>query len=166
MKEQIVIRPVDASEVEILRTLGKSTFRETFQAQNDAESLAAYLRKSFTFEKVQEQLNSPSSNFYFALVDREIVGYLKLNLTDDQVEIERVYVRASFQGKNIGRVLIQKALAVAKSRKAAWLWLGVWQENKKAIAIYEHYGFVTFKTRQFQLGDELQDDFLMKLRIP
>lgn len=165
MNQDIQIRSVAAHEVEELRALGEETFRETFEAQNSKENLAAYLTKSFSLASVQAQLVSPQSEFYFASINDEILGYLKLNTSDEGLEIERIYVKGSAQGQGIGITLYKFTLGIAKARKSTWLWLGVWQGNKKAIAFYEHNGLEIYKTRQFKLGDQLHDDFLMRLQI-
>ncbi len=165
MSQEILIRPVAPNEIDSLCELGKLTFKETFEVQNSAENLSAYLSKSFTPEYIREQMNTPSSEFYFALQNDIVIGYLKLNLTKEQVEIERIYVKSSTQGKGIGKALFRFALERAKSKNASHLWLGVWQENKKAIEFYKRQGLEIFDIRQFQLGSELQDDYMMRIKI-
>ncbi|MFY0592810.1 GNAT family N-acetyltransferase [Roseivirga sp.] len=161
----IDIKPVQTSELEELRSFGEARFRETFEDQNDPENLNAYLKSSFTLDKIGAQLKNSNCQFYFARVNDKTVGYLKLNLSESQVEIERIYIEKAYQGLKIGKALFTKALEIAKLHTAKWLWLGVWQENKKAIAFYEYLGFRTYDTRQFKLGNELQDDVLMRLPI-
>ena len=46
-----------------------------------------------------------------------------------------------------------------------YIWLGVWQENPKAIQFYTKNGFEVFDQHVFKLGDEEQTDFLMRLFI-
>ncbi|OEK00108.1 hypothetical protein BFP97_00625 [Roseivirga sp. 4D4] len=165
MPKSLVIRPVRVEEAPLLKEIGETTFRETFEAQNTEENLSAYLAKSFDLVNVQTQLTSPDSEFFFATIGEEILGYLKLNSSDRGLEIERIYVRQSAQGKRIGKTLFDFALETARSRKSEWLWLGVWQENIKAIEFYKRQGMEVFDTRTFQLGSDPQDDFLMRMRI-
>ncbi len=165
MSQELEIRQVTLSEVAILRNLGETTFRETFEAQNSRENLDAYLKKSFALSNVKAQLEAPESEFFFALEGEEVLGYLKLNTSDKGLEIERIYVLGTAQGKRIGKALFNFALHAAKSRKMEWLWLGVWQENLKAIEFYKRQGMEVFDTRTFQLGNDPQDDYLMRLRI-
>ena len=47
----------------------------------------------------------------------------------------------------------------------AYIWLGVWEKNVRAINFYKKNGFVEFDTHQFILGDEVQTDYLMKLQL-
>lgn len=165
MAQNISIRPVQSNEATVLQALGASTFRETFETQNSKENLEAYLSKSFALSNVKAQLKALESEFYFAVVDEEILGYLKLNTSEKGLEIERIYVRQTAQGTGIGKAMFELSLSLAKTRKAEWLWLGVWQENIKAIEFYKRQGMEVFDTRTFQLGNDPQDDFLMRMRL-
>lgn len=165
MAEKIFIRLVESLEIHLLRELGEATFRETFKDQNTTENLEAYLAKSFALTTIQAQYDNTNTDFYFARVNDEVLGYLKLNYTTGKVEIERIYVKQAAQGQKIGKALFEFSLGIARSRSAEWLWLGVWQENKNAVDFYAAKGLEVFDTRKFKLGNELQDDFLMRLRI-
>jgi ribosomal protein S18 acetylase RimI-like enzyme len=54
---------------------------------------------------------------------------------------------------------------VAKQKKFTTVWLGVWEENKKAIQFYTKNGFVAFDQHIFKLGDDEQTDIMMRLEI-
>jgi ribosomal protein S18 acetylase RimI-like enzyme len=103
----------------------------------------------------------------------EVVGYLKLNFGQSQtelkdskaLEIERIYVLKEFQGKNIGQLLYEKAIQIANQNNAEYVWLGVWEENEKAIKFYTKNGFVAFDKHIFKLGDDEQTDIMMKLTL-
>ena len=72
---------------------------------------------------------------------------------------------AEYQGKDVGKLLYQKALAIAKQSNVEYIWLGVWEKNVRAINFYKKNGFITFDTHIFKLGDEQQTDFMMKLQL-
>ena len=60
---------------------------------------------------------------------------------------------------------MSQAHAMARSLSLDWLWLGVWEENPKAIQFYKKLGFVDFGEHEFDLGDERQRDIMMKLSL-
>ncbi|MCF0064792.1 GNAT family N-acetyltransferase [Dyadobacter chenwenxiniae] len=64
--------------------------------------------------------------------------------------------------EKIGQILYEKSLEVARFRKMAYLWLGVWEENIKAIRFYEKNGFVAFDKHIFKFGEDEQTDIMMK----
>ncbi|WP_458119510.1 GNAT family N-acetyltransferase [Paenibacillus sp. Z6-24] len=80
---------------------------------------------------------------------------------DEALEIERIYVRSSFQKQGIGKHLFDKAIDIAVQNGKAAVWLGVWEKNENAIAFYQRQGFVQTGAHSFYMGDEEQTDFIM-----
>ena len=62
-------------------------------------------------------------------------------------------------------MLYDKAIEIAKEKDAEYVWLGVWEENSRAIRFYKKNGFVEFDKHIFKLGDDEQTDVMMKLRL-
>ena len=162
---------VTPNDIFALQKISKQTFYETFSAFNSEKNMKEYLDNELTIEKLTAEINNPNSEFYFANLDNDVIGYLKINfgtsqteLQDNQaVEIERIYVSKEFHGKNIGQLLYDKAVAIAKEKNANYVWLGVWEENLRAISFYKKNGFVEFDKHIFKLGDDEQTDLMMKL---
>jgi ribosomal protein S18 acetylase RimI-like enzyme len=135
--------------------------------------MTKYLAEGFSVEKLTTELNDKNSEFYFASLDNHVIGYLKINfgqtqteIKDDKaVEIERIYVLKEYHGKNIGQLLYEKAMQIAKQISADYVWLGVWEENPRAISFYKKNGFVEFDKHIFKLGDDEQTDIMMKLKL-
>ena len=167
----INIRKINVQEIYSLQLLGKQTFTETFAAFNSAENMVKYVTEGFSIEKLESELNNIDSEFYFAEENNTPIGYLKLNFGNNQtelkdhkaLEIERIYVLKEYHGKSVGQLLYQKAIEVAKNKHVDYVWLGVWEENKRAINFYSKNGFKAFDTHLFVLGDEAQTDIMMKL---
>jgi len=167
------IRAISISDLPQLQKIGKTTFAETFTEHNTKEDLDKYLEESFSNEKLSSELNNPHSSFYFAEIENNVVGYLKINfgasqteLKDNEaLEIERIYVLQAFHGKKLGQALYEKANSIAKEMKVNYVWLGVWEKNNKAIQFYKKNGFVPFDTHIFKLGNDEQTDIMMKLAL-
>jgi ribosomal protein S18 acetylase RimI-like enzyme len=132
-----------------------------------------YLQENFSLEKITTEFNDINSQFYFAKDGEKILGYLKLNFGESQtelkdqraLEIERIYVLKEFHGKKVGQVLFDKALEIAEEKNVDYVWLGVWEENPKALNFYKKNGFEEFDKHIFQLGNDKQTDLLMKLKL-
>ncbi len=162
------LTPGDANQ---LQKISKQTFRETFSSFNTEENIEKYLLEEFSVEKLTSGLNDRNAEFYFVLLDKEVIGYLKLNFgqsqtelnNDRSVEIERIYVLQEFHGKKIGQLLYEKAIQIARHYNAEYVWLGVWEENVRAINFYKKNGFVAFDKHIFTLGNDEQTDIMMKL---
>lgn len=169
----IDIKKITLDDIDQLQKIGRQTFYETFSTGNTEENMKAYLDKDFAFDKLTNELNDKNSEFYFATLDNNIIGYLKLNfgqsqteLQDDKaLEIERIYVLKDFHGKKVGQILYDKAIEIAKQKNADYVWLGVWEENPRAINFYKKNGFVEFDKHIFKLGEDEQTDIMMKLKL-
>jgi diamine N-acetyltransferase len=169
----IVIKQISILNLTQLQKIGKETFAETFTEHNTKDDLDKYLEVSFSNEKLSAEITNPHSSFYFAEEDEKVVGYLKINFGDAQtevkdnkaLEIERIYVLQDFHGKKIGQALFEKAIAIATEMKVNYVWLGVWEQNHKALQFYKKNGFVPFDTHIFKLGNDEQTDIMMKLAL-
>lgn len=173
MELNITIVQINDSNIAALQQIGRQTFSETFAESNSAENMAKYLEEAYSYEKLNAELNDPNSIFYFAKMDQNVIGYLKLNFGASQtelkdknaLEIERIYVLKEFHGKKVGQLLFDKAIEIAKEYHVAYVWLGVWENNKRALQFYTKNGFVEFDQHIFVLGDEAQTDIMMKLEL-
>lgn len=173
MNQSPGILRITLQDLPLLQKIGRETFYESFASVNTPENMQHYLDQSFSEAALAEELSHPDMAYYFALMDGEPVGYLKLNFgaaqtdiqDDASVEIQRIYVRQAYQGQKVGQFLFEHALAIARQRGAEYIWLGVWDGNPNAIRFYERNGFVTFGQHEFMLGDDRQRDWLIRLDL-
>lgn len=157
----------------MLQKISQETFYDTFFHMNSEDNIKVYLEKSFSIKKLEEELSIPSSAFYFIFYNRELAGYLKVNVNDAQtedmgeetLEVERIYIRQEFQNNGLGRQLLNKGLEVARLQNKTKIWLGVWEHNGGAISFYNKIGFVHTGSHSFYMGDEQQTDFIMMKTI-
>jgi ribosomal protein S18 acetylase RimI-like enzyme len=71
-----------------------------------------------------------------------------------------------YHGKKVGQLLYDKAIQVATLMQVDYVWLGVWEENQRALSFYKKNGFVEFDKHIFKLGEDEQTDIMMKLSLP
>ncbi|QKI82588.1 GNAT family N-acetyltransferase [Kroppenstedtia eburnea] len=165
----IKIRKCTLDDLQTLQHLSRETFYDTFKEQNSAENMQAYLEKAFNTAQLKKELMTDVSHFYFVTVDHEVAGYLKINtadaqtepMGDDALEIERIYIRDSFQKQGLGKYVLQQAMAMAQEQNKTKIWLGVWEKNENALAFYKKMGFVQSGAHAFYMGDEEQTDLIM-----
>ncbi|WP_207421331.1 GNAT family N-acetyltransferase [Desertivirga brevis] len=169
----IDIRKVTLDKIDQLQRVGRQTFFETFSESNSEENMKKYLHEGFSLDKLRTELSDKDTEFYFAVLGTQVIGYLKLNFGNAQtelkdesaLEIERIYVLKEYHGKKVGQLLYEKAIQVAREKNAHYVWLGVWEENPRAICFYEKNGFMEFDKHIFRLGDDEQTDIMMKLEL-
>lgn len=164
---------VELPGIDSLQYISRQTFQETFSDQNTTENMQQYLDENLSFEKLKSELSNPDSEFYFALLQDKIIGYLKLNTGTAQtenndvsaLEVERIYVLKAYQRIKAGQQLLEKAIQRATEKNSEYVWLGVWEKNYNAINFYTKNGFIPFGCHVFRLGNDNQTDILMKLTL-
>jgi ribosomal protein S18 acetylase RimI-like enzyme len=168
--EELEYRRVTTNDLPELQKIARETFLESFSADNSETDMDKYLDEKFNAITLAAELGNPGSEFYFAHVNEKVIGYLKLNFMDaqteikdlDAAEVERIYVKKEYLGKKAGQFLMDKALQVAGMYKLRYVWLGVWEQNLRAIRFYDKNGFSAFDKHIFRLGADEQTDIMMK----
>lgn len=169
----INIKKCTHEDLRELQEVSYETFNETFKDQNSPENINAYLERAFNLPQLEKELDNSSSEFYFVYFNNDIAGYLKVNINDAQseemsdesLEIERIYIKNKFQKHGLGKYLLNKSMEIAMERNKKKIWLGVWEKNENAIAFYKKMGFVQTGAHSFNMGDEEQIDFIMTKSI-
>jgi ribosomal protein S18 acetylase RimI-like enzyme len=173
MNEGISVRTCNHKDVDTLVSLGIKTFRDTFDEFNSPENMLEYINKTFTKKVIEQEIKKPGSMFFLAFDERKAVGYAKIKSSQQpdglsngpSLEIERLYAIQQYIGKRVGFMLMEACLTFAKKMACKTLWLGVWEQNHRAIAFYEKYGFKRFGQHVFMLGQDAQTDWLMSKEV-
>lgn len=151
-------------------TLASRLFEQTFAEANTPQDMQDYLAYTFTTAKQTEELGSPDRVVLFAEDESgTVVGYasvlraspMECAAGSHPAEVERIYVDRPLHGRRIGDVLMDACVDQAKAWGCDVLWLAVWEKNPRAIAFYERRGFARVGAKTFQLGADLQRDFVM-----
>lgn len=167
------IRKISIEDIEKLQDLSKSTFIDTFGAENSKENMEEYVNSTYSIKNLSKELLKPDSLFFFAEDKKRVMGYLKLNINSAQtekyfsnsLEIERIYVLPEAKGQGIGKKFISLAEYEAKKLNVNTIWLGVWEKNYKALKFYEKMGFKVVDKHIFNLGNDKQTDLIMSKQI-
>jgi ribosomal protein S18 acetylase RimI-like enzyme len=171
--DNIELVKVALDDVNQLQSICRQTFYETYADGNTKENMQKYLDEVFTLDNLIAELTNPDTEIYYAIHDLKVIGYIKINRGEAQtdlkgqnsLEIERIYVLKEFQGNRVGQILFDQAREIAISKKADYLWLGVWEKNPKAMHFYKRNGLIEFDKHIFKLGDDMQTDIMMKLPL-
>lgn len=160
-------------DVKTLSKISRETFIDAFEKHNDPTDFKDYISKAFSIETIHKELCNTASHFFFIYIEKELIGYFKLNEFEAQtelkekhgIELQRIYVMKEYQGKNLGTQTLMEILKIAHQRDKEYIWLGVWEHNLDAIRFYEKYGFIKFDTHPYYVGSDKQTDWLMKKEL-
>lgn len=167
------IKPITTSDVEKLQKVSRETFKATFDPYTTPNDMVRFLEEDYETVKLVKEIENPNSRFYFLMVQNEIAGYLKINVGDAQtehlrenaLEVERIYLRSSFQHRGLGNVLLDFAEKTAREEGKDYMWLGVYEKNVPAQHFYKRHGFSKVSQHTFQVGSDPQTDWLLVKKL-
>ena len=82
-----------------------------------------------------------------------------------ECKVHKIYVLPAFQGKGLGKMLLDELRTIAISENQVSLLLNVNRDNK-AISFYEKYGFKIFSEEDIDIGDGFyMNDYKMKMNL-
>lgn len=160
------IRRATSADAELISVLGARTFVTSFGAQNTPENLAKHLANAFGEGIQTRELADPAITYLIADLDGRTAGYAQVREGDappcvtgvSPVEVRRFYVVNDYHGTGIAQALMNACADEARRRGGRTLWLGVWDQNPRAIRFYTKWGFEDAGGQTFMLGDDPQQD--------
>ncbi len=167
------IRVGTADDATLIAKLGADTFAASFSAQNTPENLAKHIAGAYGEEIQQRELADPAVTYLIAEQHGRLAGYAQVREGDAPecvsgpalIEVRRFYVIQNFHGSGIAQALMDACADEARRRRACTLWLGVWDQNPRAIRFYTKCGFQDVGGQTFMLGDDPQQDRVLRWRL-
>jgi len=169
----LTFRDAELKDAAGLAEIGRETFVEMFGNLYPPGDLRQYLDDTYSVSRMESDLKDPDVEVRIAYSGRKMVAYCKIGPCklpfdvgpEPALELHRVYVYQAGQGVGVGRILLAWAIERSRQRGAKNLFLGVWESNERAIALYENRGFEKVGGYKFKVGDTLDDEFIMRLRL-
>lgn len=155
---------VDATE---LAVVAAQAFPLACPDTSSLENIASFIDANLSADRFAEYLSDPRRAILTARRDGQIVGYAMLvrDGCEHTAELSKLYVLADFHGQGVAAGLMDAALGVAADWGLHQVWLGVNQKNARAQRFYTKSGFTISGTRTFQVGDDLENDYVMVRRL-
>lgn len=110
---------------------------------------------------IYELQTNPFSRIIVLEKDNEILGYIGFWLLGDQSQITTLGIKKDNQGKGYAKILMNACIEETMNRKYPTITLEVRVSNKRAIRLYQSYGFEIITTRKKYYQDTGEDAYLM-----
>lgn len=165
-----VIRKAVVEDAERLAQVAEETFRVTFSAENSTEDMNIHCQKNFGNELQQAEILDINMVTLLCETNDLVIGFAQLcwqeapNCLSDAIhpaEIRRLYVVSDFHGKGVAQELMAACIEETANRGSETAWLGVWENNPRAISFYKKLNFSEVGEHKFKLGSDLQRDIIM-----
>lgn len=168
------VTAAQAADIEEVAAVAAQTFPLACPPSATAENIAAFISANLSAAKFADYLDDPERVVLVARDQKTVVGYAMLinGVPDDTdveravalrptVELSKIYVLPSSHGGAVSAALMTAAVQYAVQHGAASMWLGVNQENQRAQRFYRKQGFAVTGTKSFQLGANLEHDYVL-----
>ncbi len=169
----VEIRQANKTDAALIAAMSRQSFLATFGPENRPADIEKFMNEQFTTEALKAEVGTENNIFLLATINEAPAGYVRLKVNSFEVgleaenplEIARFYAMPTMIGKGIGMAMMQHCIALAAQMGKDVIWLGVWEKNQRAIDFYTSFGFEKFGEHGFLLGNDLQNDWLMKRSI-
>lgn len=120
------------------------TWEDTYAGFIPNQDLKVYLDKTYNIVELQALYNSTEHTCFVSEVQQVISGWLKLwnDSKNGRFYISSLYVLPSSQGTGLGKEFLKIASESALSLGYNKVYLGVMEQNTKALSWYTKNGFV------------------------
>jgi len=168
MSEIPVITEATHADCAAVAALAAKTFTDTFGHMYDPADLQSHLDRYCSTDYYTQSLESGDTLLMMHLGD-QFIGYAKIGHVTLPVkqaargaqEIYRVYIDKPLQGRGFGKQLMLHILSLPRIQTSAEVYLGVWEDNFKAQALYRLYHFEMVGPYQFMVGNHTDTDIIM-----
>jgi len=163
------VRHATLDDAKSLARLAEQTFRDTFGPLNTAENMTLFCQSAYGESIQTAEIANPNMVTLLVEHQAELIGYAQLHWGEPPAcvtaerpgEIQRFYVQSGWHGKGIAQTLMNACIAEMQQKGTDVVWLGVWENNPKAIAFYKKVGFAAVGEHVFPLGNDPQRDIVM-----
>jgi ribosomal protein S18 acetylase RimI-like enzyme len=162
------IRPARLSDVSALSALAKRTWSHAFgdsvSPQDEAVELEKTLSETYFAKAVRETtiLVAADGDALLGYVQFGDVEIPEVDACPGDQHLRRIYVDTAMQGRGLGRRLLHAALEHPRLTGASRIYLTVWEENERALRLYESVGFRAVGTTKFTIGSgEVAEDLVL-----
>lgn len=148
--DQIVdFRPMQMTDIDAVMKIEPTIYSHPWTAGNFSDSLQS------------------GYSAWMMMQGETVVGYALMMIAADEAQLLNISIDKPFQGRGLGRILLDKMMRVAKEKLATNMFLEVRVSNHGAIRLYEQAGFneMSIRPNYYPAKQGREDAVLMGLAI-
>lgn len=151
-----------------IRAIAQEVWPVTFATILSKEQIDYMLEMMYSVSSLQKQANEKANRFILAVVNEIPVGFAAYEFNYNKkpkTKIHKIYILPNYQGKGIGKALMDFIANEAKARHQKVLILNV-NKNNIAIRFYESIDFTITNEEVIDIGSGyVMDDYVMEKSI-
>lgn len=151
----------------LTQTGARIEMRFAMMQASDIEQVVSIENDAFPFPWTRGNFLDSLASGYPAWVmrrhDGPLAGYFLLMNAVDELHILNITVRPDLQGTGLGRVLLNKVVAMARAENRQSVLLEVRPSNQPALNVYRHVGFqqIGIRKNYYPAGAAAREDAIV-----
>ncbi|MEM6449955.1 MAG: GNAT family N-acetyltransferase [Cyanobacteria bacterium P01_D01_bin.105] len=176
---ETTIKRATPNDAAALAHLAERTFRDTFGTADNITDMDLHCAQSFSAEIQQKEILDKNYVTLLVEVEGQLVAFSQVRLRSPKdcvsavrsskprspeeppSELYRLYLSKEWHGRGVAQTIMSEILSTVTQAGVDCVWLGVWEQNPKAIAFYRKCGFTAVGEHVFQFGNDPQRDLIM-----
>ena len=162
------ITALTAADVDELCALAAAIWRAHYPAIISAAQIEYMLAQRYNPAVVREELQRGDLWWDKLAVSERMVGFASYFLLHNEraMKLDKLYVHPAQQRRGYGRMLVDRAVTMARAYGCDALVLAVNKRNEGALAAYARHGFAIVESVVKDIGGGfVMDDYVMRLDV-
>ena len=149
-----MIRPWTTNDLEAVQRVLLETWLDAYSSFIPKSDLETYFQNHYNLGALTELMSTEGIDGLLAEVDGDVVGFARTtyNKDENRFTVTSLYVLPQHQGKGLGQQLLEHAERIAARYGADSIWLGVMEQNTRALTWYQRIGFTFVEVAPFVMG--------------
>lgn len=164
----ISFKEATPDEVPLIREMARRVWPETFKDILSAEQIHYMLEWMYGDQQLHTEITQQHIHYDLMLLDNETAGYMAYGPGKDHADLKlhKLYIMPEFQHRGLGRLAFDRVMALAASKKKAFIILQVNRNNSQAVSAYRKYGFRVRTEAVTDIGNGfVMDDYLLECPV-
>lgn len=162
------IRKASTADKLLIHQLASQTWEHTYGHILTKEQLEYMFDMMYAPDNIVRQMEEKKHVYFIIYSDNTPCGYISIERVDENLFIfQKIYLLPSFQGKGIGRYMIEEGISYIKNVHPGSCKVQLYvNRNNKALEFYKRMQFNIIDTRDYPIGhDYFMNDYIMERDI-
>ena len=157
--EQVITK----EQIKVLADTANVVWHDAFKEILTLEQIEYMIKKFQSFQALSQAINDNGYKYYLIKTDNNVAGYTGLHEENGKMFLSKLYILKEYRGKQISSKTFDFIENLAKGKNLKSVWLTVNRNNKHAIAVYKHKGFILIREQVADIGNGfVMDDFVFE----
>jgi diamine N-acetyltransferase len=150
---KLIIKNADITDIPLIRELTMQVWPQTYTPILGAIQVDYMLTRFYSPDALEKQMQEMNHSFCICSYDGQPAAFASWSLMEPHIyKLHKLYILPGFQGKGIGRALVNYIIGDVRAKEATMLYLNVNRYNYPAVAFYEQMGFRQLRDEDIDIG--------------